>query len=171
MRIFRKKAAFNVLSKPHQSERCAFCAHWAQNSILKSTHFVLPEHKTVSPHHPRRAFCAFRAQNSAPHALPQRISRPAGAKQPTAPKRRRLSRPQTRNNFDRKSPRHARGDLHFSLCACRSRPAGGKARSRVQSPSKMKGNGFAVPFRFRIYIRLSPPVPSSSRRPGGSCRR
>ena len=201
LRIFRKKAAFNVLSKPHQSERCALCAHRAQNSILKSTHFVLPEHKTVSPHHPRRAFCALRAQNSAPHALPRRISRPAGAKQPTARtppahfapcgretahrtqasqtlpprtaanRRRRLSRPQTRNNFDRKSPRHARGDLHFSLCACRSRPAGGKARSRVQSLSKTKGNGFAVPFRFRIYIRLSPPVPSSLRRWGGSCRR
>ena len=154
LRIFRKKAAFNVLSKPHQSERCAFCAHRAQNSILKSTHFVLPEHKTMSS-----------------HALPRRISRPAGAKQPTAPRRRRLSRPQTRNNFDRKSPRHARGDLHFSLCACRSRPAGGKARSRVQSPSKMKGNGFAVPFHFRICTILSPPAPSSLRRWGGSCRR
>ena len=65
-------------------------------------------------HSKKHAFCALRAQNSAPHALPRRISRPAGAKQPTAPKRRRLSRPQTRNNFNHKSPRHARGDLFFS---------------------------------------------------------
>lgn len=45
------------------------------------------------------------------------------------------------------------------------------ARSGLQSPSKMKGNGFAVPFHFRICTILSPPVPSSSRRWGGSCRR
>ena len=152
-------------------------------------------------HSKKHAFCAPRAQNSVSAPPQARILRSSSAKQrpartPPAPfapcgretahrtqasqtlpprtaanRRRRLSRPQTRNNFDRKSPRHVRGDLHFSLCACRSRPAGGKARSRVQSPSKMKGNGFAVPFHFRIYIRLSPPVPSSSRRPGGNCRR
>ena len=157
----------NFLSPPHQTERCAFRAPQARNSIPPDTHFVLPEHKTVSPHHPpgahfalhRRAFCALRAQNSAPHALPRRISRPPGAKQPSrtpasqtlpprtaANRRRRLSRPQTRNNFDRKSPRHARGDLHFSLCACRSRPAGGKARSRAQSPLKRKGTAKPFPF-------------------------
>lgn len=45
------------------------------------------------------------------------------------------------------------------------------ACSGLQSPSKMKGNGFAVPFHFRICTILSPPVPSSSRRPGGSSRR
>ena len=152
-------------------------------------------------HSKKHAFCALRAQNSVSAPPQARISRSSSARQrpartppahfapcgretahrtqasqtlpprTAANRRRRLSRPQTRNNFDRKSPRHARGDLHFSLCACRSRPAGGKARSRVQSPSKMKGNGFAVPFHFRIYIRLSPPVPSSSRRPGGSSRR
>ena len=152
-------------------------------------------------HSKKHAFCAPRAQNSVSAPPQARILRSSSAKQrpartppvPFAPsgretahrtqasqtfpprtaanRRRRLSRPQTRNNFDRKSPRHARGDLHFSLCACRSRPAGGKARSRVQSPSKMKGNGKAVPFHFRICTILSPPVPSSLRRWGGSCRR
>ena len=186
MRIFRKKAAFNVLSKPHQSERCAFCAHRAQNSILKSTHFVLPEHKTVSPHHPRRAFCAFQAQNSAPHALPQRISRPAGAKQPTAPKRRRLCR-RARRQTGVADFRVRRREIILIVISndmrvgndssqaasvefARRRRAN-YARSGLQSPSKMKGNGFAVPFHFRICTILSPPVPSSSRRWGGSCRR
>ncbi len=152
-------------------------------------------------HSKKHAFCAPRSQNSVSAPPQARILRSSSAKQrpartPPAPfapsgretahrtqasqtlpprtaanRRRRLSHPQTRNNFDRKSPRHARGDLHFSLCACRSRPAGGKARSRVQSLSKTKGNGKAVPFRFRIYIRLSPPAPSSLRRWGGSCRR
>ena len=53
-------------------------------------------------------------------------------------KRRRLSRPQTRNNFNHKSPRHARGDLFFSLRACRSRPPGGKARSEVHPHLKKR---------------------------------
>ncbi len=39
--------------------------------------------------------------------------------------------------------------------------------SGLQSPSKMKGNGKAVPFRFICTI-LSPPVPSSWRHWGGS---
>ena len=40
-----------------------------------------------------------------------------------------ISRPQTRNLFDRKFRRQARRNLLFARSACRSRPAGGKARS------------------------------------------
>ena len=126
------------LSRPagakQHSEKARILCSPSTKQCLRTTpgaHFALFERKTAPRTHSPGAFRARR-----------------GAKQPTAPKRRRLSRPQTQNNFDRKSPRHARGDLHFSLCACRSRPAGGKARSRVQSPSKMKGNGKAVPFHF-----------------------
>ena len=97
LRIFRKKAAFNVLSKPHQSERCAFCAHRAQSSILKSTHFALFERKTAPRTHSPGAFRALRARNSPPH--------PSVAD--FRVRRREI-------NFDHKSPRHARGDLFFS---------------------------------------------------------
>ena len=163
MRLLRPPGA-----KQH-SKKHAFCAPRAQNSvsappqarILRSSSTKQRPARTPPAHFaPCGRETAHRTQAS--QTLPPRTA---------ANRRRRLSRPQTQNNFDRKSPRHARGDLHFSLCACRSRPVGGKARSRVQSLSKTKGNGFAVPFRFRIYIRLSPPVPSSLRRWGGSCRR
>lgn len=173
MRIFRKKAAFNVLSKPHQTERCAFCAHRAQNSILKSTHFVLPEHKTVSPHHPRRAFCALRAQNSAPHALPGAFRAPRARNSPPHPsvavfrvRRREIILIVISNDMRVGNDSSQAASVEFAR-----RRRANYARSGLQSPSKMKGNGFAVPFRFRIYIRLSPPVPSSLRRWGGSCRR
>ena len=163
MRLLRPPGA-----KQH-SKKHAFCAPRAQNSVSappQARILCSPSTKQRPARTPPAHFApcgretAHRTQAS--QTLPPRTA---------ANRRRRLSRPQTRNNFDRKSPRHARGDLHFSLCACRSRPAGGKARSRVQSPSKTKGNGFAVPFRFRICTILSPPVPSSSRRPGGSSRR
>ena len=156
LRIFRKKAAFNVLSKPHQSERCAFCAHRAQNSILKSTHFVLPEHKTVSPHHPRRAFCALRAQNSPPH--------PSVAD--FRVRRRKIILTVISNDMRVGNDSSQAASVEFAR-----RRRANYARSGLQSPSKMKGNGKAVPFHFRICTILSPPVPSSSRRWGGSCRR
>ena len=163
MRLLRPPGA-----KQH-SKKHASCAPRAQNSvsappqarILRSSSAKQRPARTPPAHFaPCGRETAHRTQAS--QTLPPRTA---------ANRRRRLSRPQTRNNFDRKSPRHARGDLHFSLCACRSRPAGGKARSRVQSLSKMKGNGFAVLFHFRICTILSPPVPSSSRRWGGSSRR
>ena len=156
LRIFRKKAAFNVLSKPHQSERCALCAHRAQNSILKSAHFALPEHKTVSPHHPRRAFCALRAQNSPPH--------PSVAD--FRVRRREIILIVISNDMRVGHDSSQAASVEFAR-----RQRANYARSGLQSPSKMKGNGKAVPFRFRICTILSPPAPSSSRRWGGSCRR
>ena len=163
------------LSRPagakQHSKKHAFCAPRAQNSVSAP---------------PRRAFCALRAQNSAPHALPRRLSRPPGAKQPTAPKRRRLCRRARRQtgvadfrvrrreiiliviSNDMRVGNDSSQDASVEFAR---RRRANYARSGLQSPSKMKGNGFAVPFHFRICTILSPPAPSSLRRWGGSCRR
>ena len=156
LRIFRKKAAFNVLSKPHQSERCAFCAHRAQSSILKSTHFALFERKTAPRTHSPGAFRALRARNSPPH--------PSVAD--FRVRRREIILIVISNDMRVGNDSSQAVSVEFAR-----RRRANYARSGLQSPSKMKGNGKAAPFRFRIYIRLSPPVPSSSRRWGGSCRR
>ena len=156
LRIFRKKAAFNVLSKPHQSERCALCAHRAQNSILKSTHFVLPEHKTAPRTHSPGAFRALRARNSPPH--------PSVAD--FRVRRREIILIVISNDMRVGNDSSQAVSVEFAR-----RRRANYARSGLQSPSKMKGNGFAVPFHFRICTILSPPVPSSLRRWGGSCRR
>ena len=159
MRIFRKNQRSNSLSPPHQTERCAFRALRARNSILKSTHFVLPEHKTVSPHHPRRAFCALRAQNSAPHTLPRRISRPAGAKQPTAPKRRRLCRRARRQTgvADFRVRRRKiiltvnRRDMRVAIYTSRSARVAAAlwaARHEAECNPSLKRKGTALPFPF-----------------------
>lgn len=133
MRLLRSPGA-----KQH-SKKHAFCAPRAQNSvsappqarILRSSSTKQRPARTPPAHFaPCGRETAHRTQAS--QTLPPRTA---------ANRRRRLSRPQTRNNFDRKSPRHARGDLHFSLCACRSRPAGGKARSGVQF---YRRDGFAI---------------------------
>ena len=156
LRIFRKKAAFNVLSKPHQSERCAFCAHRAQNSILKSTHFVLPERKTAPRTHSPGAFRALRARNSPPH--------PSVAD--FRVRRREIILIVISNDMRVGNDSSQAASVEFAR-----RRRANYARSGLQSPSKMKGNGFAVPFHFRICTILSPPAPSSLRRWGGSCRR
>lgn len=56
---------------------------------------------------------------------------PAFLKYPVSPHEppRRVSRPQTRNLFDRKFRRQARRNLLFARSVCRSRAASGKARS------------------------------------------
>ena len=156
LRIFRKKAAFNVLSKPHQSERCALCAHRAQNSILKSTHFVLPERKTAPRTHSPGAFRALRARNSPPH--------PSVAD--FRVRRREIILIVISNDMRVGNDSSQAVSVEFAR-----RRRANYARSGLQSPSKMKGNGFAVPFHFRICTILSPPVPSSLRRWDGSCRR
>ena len=157
-------------TKQH-SKKHAFCAPRAQNSVSAP---------------PQALFFALRAQNRAPHALPRRISRPPGAKQPTAPKRRRLCR-RARRQTGVADFRVRRREIilivisndmrvgNDSSQAARvefaRRRRANYARSGLQSPSKMKGNGFAVPFHFRICTILSPPALLSSAHQGGSCRR
>lgn len=70
----------------------------------------------------------------------------SGEKSNAIKKCRRLSRPQARNDLNRKFRRHVRRNLLFSLRACRSRPSGGKARSGVQSHSKGETDKSVSPF-------------------------
>lgn len=170
MRLLRPPGA-----KQH-SKKHAFCAPRAQNSVstppqarilrspstkqcLRTTpgaHFALFERKTAPRTHSPGTFRALRARNSPPH--------PSVAD--FRVRRREIILIVISNDMRVGNDSSQAASVEFAR-----RRRANYARSGLQSPSKMKGNSFAVPFRFRIYIRLSPPVPSSSRRWGGSSRR
>ena len=170
MRLLRPPGA-----KQH-SKKHAFCALRAQNSVsappqarisrsssakqrparTPPAHFAPCGRETAHRTHSPGAFCALRARNSPPH--------PSVAD--FRVRRREIILIVISNDMRVGNDSSQAASVEFAR-----RRRANYARSGLQSPSKMKGNGFAVPFRFRIYIRLSPPVPSSSRRPGGSCRR